>query len=286
MISDRPLFFEWNIGSDGWATKCAVLVFIFANAVGAVLFDALAQVDVSPEFPFDWFPVDTPPCIPSALALHIPDPEDLLVQHASQNPLPEVLNRPQLVLADGLVVLNRLLNNDCFGEGLVVPLGVHGHSRPIEHLLLSKAKAVVHWVHWEGVVALFLLSGLEVAVRFSVHLRDLFFLVQGPSFRVEHLFGGFRPDCRCSEGDAPVLGLGRPVVAALITLAQGFVLVGSVFVLFYSVEHLSQTVQVLSFHYHVYVVGSVRALSVGVVLGHRLRIHGLAWPGCTCLIPG
>jgi len=124
MVGHGPLLLVGDVRADCGAAERSVSVLLLPDLVPAVGLHALAQVSVRLQFFLGGSAMDAEAGVPGAVSLHVSHSESFSLKLSVVHSLTKVLNLAELVLGNGFMVLNRFLDDNRLGEGLVVSLGM------------------------------------------------------------------------------------------------------------------------------------------------------------------
>ena len=179
--------------------------------------------------------------------------------------LAQVLDTAEVVAGDGLVVLERFLDNHSLGKRFLGPLNLQRLLRTVQHLLLGVAENLLLLVELPVVVAGPLLARRIVTVSLAVHGVSLYiFLCHGTASRIHHLLSALEALGRLAEVGITALSSFGPIITSRVSLAQRLALLGRILAFTDVVEFVAQAAQALSFHKQVNLLTNVCWLAVTV----------------------
>lgn len=160
--------------------------------------------------------------------------------------LTKVLGFAKNVAANRSEIFNILHDYSGFGVRLLWSLSMQSLGSAIHDFLLSVAKPVLIRINFPVVVSCFLFAWLEVSMCLLVEIPDVGLLVEGALMRIKHLLGVLESRGWDTESNVSLICLLRPLVIALVALAEGFPQVRLILHLLDIIELVSQTLQILS----------------------------------------
>jgi hypothetical protein len=105
------------------------------------------------------------------------------------------------------------------------------------------------------ILSISLLSWLEVAMSFIIHLSYLSLFLLVPAIWIEYILCIFTANCGYTKGKSLILlDLVRPVIVSLVAHAKRLLQLGSVLALLNLVELVSKTSKVLSLDHLVHML--------------------------------
>ena len=190
--------------------------------------------------------------------------------------LTEIFDLSEHVFRNGFLVLNNFLNNHGLWERFFDALGHNGLGCTVKQLLLAVTEGVSLDVAIELVdaavgspiiVATALLTRSKVSMSALVHFGSFCLFFIRTLGRVQHVLGIQRGTGRDTESVVLTLGLGRPLIATLIALAERLADCRGILGFFRVIEFISETIQILSFDHYINRVGCLSLAAKVVALG-------------------
>lgn len=122
MVSNRSILLEWDVSSDGRATKDTVSVLRLSHLIRTVNFVGLSEISIRGKLYFIRVSLDALACIP---LLDIQRCTVSVIRRAHGLPLAEIFDSSKHVLSNCFLILNNLLDDNGFREGLLDTLGLN-----------------------------------------------------------------------------------------------------------------------------------------------------------------
>ena len=249
-------------------------IFFLANNVPTVWLHRFAEVGVGGDLIGVWLAVDTSGGVPGVFTLYVLDAVNEIGSSISLT-LSEIFAVSEHIVCNCLMILNRLLYNDCLWEVLFKTLIMESHGSAIQNFFLTVSEDVLRWFEFPLVVSRLLLSRCIVAVCLLVHLMHLLVIAdKGSAHRVQHFFGVLKALAGHTKRMSSILDSFRPLVAPTEPFTQWLSFMRCILIFFNIVEFVGETGKVLSLDYTCDMLRRVSRLSITVVVGKWFRIFG------------